>query len=507
MQNGDLILEMENINQSFFGVQVLFDAGIQLRAGEIHALVGENGAGKTTLIKILCGMYPEYTGKITIDGQQVTMRDPRQAHDYGVFSVQQHRDLVPTMTAVENMFLGNYILKKSGSIDNKEMRRKAQEMFALFETTIDTDVPVSELKISEQEIIAICKAISSNGKIFLIDEASAPLDNRERGILYGILRKLCEEGKGVIYISHHLEEVFTIGDRVTVLRNGRNVWTKNTSETDASDIISAMTGDKKLYERVPRPEISDEDHRVPVFEFENVSGSDLDDVSLKILKSEIVGFAGLDGSGTKEIAEMMFGLTKPKNGSIDYNGNPVLFKYPIKAIRSNIAMIPTERKVQGLAPCRSVAENIVISAIAKGKQPFFRKGAITKTASKYVEDFGIVTASTDQIVEYLSGGNQQKVLVTKWIETNMDVLICVEPTEGVDVGARADIYRIMHRLAEEGKTIIIISSDIDELLALCDRIFTLNHGKITGVFDAGSVEKTRILSEILTKKEADGAVA
>jgi ribose transport system ATP-binding protein len=350
MEKGDLILSMDGINQSFFGVQVLFDAGIQLRAGEIHALVGENGAGKTTLIKILCGMYPEYTGNVTVDGQQVTMRDPRQAHDLGVFSVQQHRDLVPTMTAVENMFLGNYMLNKSGSIDIKKMRKKAQELFRLFETTIDTDVPVSELKISEQEIIAICKAISSNGKIFLIDEASAPLDNRERGILYGILRKLCDEGKGVIYISHHLEEVFTIGDRVTVLRNGRNVWTKNTSETDALDIISAMTGDKKLYERVPRPAISDEDRRVPVFEFESVSGRDLDGVSLKILKSEIVGFAGLDGSGTKEIAEMMFGLSKPRSGSIDHSGMPAHFKHPIKAIRSNIAMIPTERKVQGLVP-------------------------------------------------------------------------------------------------------------------------------------------------------------
>ena len=508
MQSNELILEMRNINKSFSGVQVLFDAGIQLRAGEIHGLVGENGAGKTTLIKILCGMYPDYSGEIFLEGRSAAIHSPKNSRDSGIFSVQQHRDLVPTMTAAENIFLGNYIVKRNGSIDLAEMRRKAEEYFRIFEARIDLDVPVSDLKVSEQEIVAICKAIASDGKIFLIDEASAPLDNHERTILYNLLRKLRDEGKGIIYISHHLEEIFSIGDRVTVLRNGRNVWTKDISDTDREDLISAMTGNKKLYERTPHVVAGvDGAERVPVFELENVSFDFIEGASFSIFKGEVIGFAGLESSGKSEVASLMFGLTQPESGSMKYNGETTRFSRPSQAIRKDIAMIPTERKVQGLSPCRSVAENTVLAAVNKAKQIFVSRGKMTKTTQRCIRDLGIVTSSTNQLVEYLSGGNQQKTLIAKWMVTEMDILLCVEPTEGVDIGARADIYRIMREMSKNGTTIVVFSSDIDELLTLCDRIYTMYHGRITGEFDANSVEKSRILSEILAKgKAGDEAV-
>ena len=503
MQSNDLILEMRNVNKSFSGVQVLFDAEMELRAGEIHGLVGENGAGKTTLIKIICGLYPDYVGDVKVDGKKCAMLSAKGSRDLGIFSVQQHRDLVPTMTAVENIFLGNYVLRKSGSINMSEMRRKAEEYFKLFETKIDLDVPVSKLKVSEQGIIAICKAITSEGKIFLIDEASAPLDNQERTILYNLLRKLRDEGKGIIYISHHLEEIFSIGDRVTVLRNGKNVWTKDTAETNLEDLISAMTGDKKLYERSSyKANEESKDGAVPLFELKNVYYDFVEDVSFKIFKGEVVGFAGLESSGKTEIANIMFGLSRFESGSMEYKGKNVVFTRPSKAIRSDIALIPTERKIQGLVPCRSVAENTVLATVNKARNIIFNRGKMTRTAQRCVKDLAIKTASTNQLVEYLSGGNQQKVLIAKWMVTEMDILLCVEPTEGVDIGARADIYRIMRDMSRNGTAIVIFSSDIDELLTLCDRIYTMYHGRITGEFDAETAEKTRILSEILAKRKA-----
>ena len=506
MKSKEIILDMKNISKSFFGIQVLFDVDLQLEAGEIHCLVGENGAGKSTLIKVLCGLYKDYSGKVVVDGNSIEMTSTQKSRAEGIFAVQQHRDLVPTMNAVENVFLGNYILKKNGSIDMKAMQKKTEEYFRVFNVDINMEVPVSQLKVSEQEIIAICKATVSDGKIFLIDEASAPLDNYERNILYDLLRKLRDEGKGIIYISHHLEEIFTIGDRVTVLRNGAKVFTKKTEDTNSKDIISAMTGNKKLYSRVSNQKSTEEQRKaeVPIFQFKNVSNRDVNNISFDIYKGEIIGFAGLEGSGKQQVADLMFGLSRPQSGSIDYKGKRAEFSHPSKAIRSDIGFVPTERKVQGLIPCRSVAENTTLAAVNKRKNPFVSRGWMNKVTLQSVSDLSIKIASTSQLVEYLSGGNQQKVLLAKWMQTKMDVLLCVEPTEGVDVGARADIYKILRDMSAEGKTIIIFSSDIDELLTLCDRIFTMSQGWINGEYDAEVTGKVELLSSILAKQEQGG---
>lgn len=501
-----MILEMKNISKSYFGIQVLHEVELQLEAGEIHCLVGENGAGKSTVVKILCGMKPDYTGDIVVDGKPVHLTTAQSSRQAGIFSVQQHRDLVPTMNIVENIFLGNYILKKGGSIDMRAMTARAREYLDLFETRIDLEAPVSTLKVSEQGIIAICKAVASEGKVFLIDEASAPLDNFERTRLYSLLRKLRDDGKGIIYISHHLEEIFALGDRVTVLRNGHNVWTKKASDTDREDLINAMTGNKKIYSRPTRDDWKASESPV-IYEFDQVRSPDVENVSFRIRSGEVIGFAGLEGFGRQQVANLMFGLEHPSEGRIQYKGEAVDFSHPAQAVQKNIGLVPTERKIQGLVPARSVVENMSLAAVNKVKSPILHRRELRRNALLAVERMSIKLASITQLVEYLSGGNQQKVLLGKWMQTGIDVLLCVEPTEGVDIGARGDIYGIMREMATEGKTIVVFSSDLDELLTLCDRIYTMAHGRIIGEYDAEQVEKTQILSDILTKKPVEKGVA
>jgi ribose transport system ATP-binding protein len=502
------LLECRNISKSFFGIQVLFNVNMQLRAGEIHCLVGENGAGKSTLIKILTGVYTDYTGEIFVDGVPCVMHSPLQSRMNSIFSVQQHRDLVPTMNAVENIFLGNYILQEKGfhSIDDKAEKQKAVEYLNAFRVHFDMDVMVSELKVGEQGIVAICKAMASNGKILLIDEASAPLDSFERKVLYNLLKDLRDDGKGIIYISHHLEEIFEIGDRVSVLRNGANVWTKNTSDTDRNDLIAAMTGNKKLYKKdtYSSSSVQGRPEETPIIEYKNVRNKEINDVSLKIYKGETIGFAGLEGSGKQVLAEMLFGLKNPESGTLIYKEKEVNFTHPIYAIKNDIGLIPTDRKQQGLVLCRSLAENISLPMLNKTGKVFVSRNWMTNKARESVEALRIVSSSTNQLVEYLSGGNQQKVLIAKWIQAESEVMCLIEPTEGIDVGARGDIYALLKQMANNGKTLLIFSSDIDELITLCDRIFTMSQGTIKAEYDDTTMNKVQILSDILAKHEQKG---
>lgn len=502
------LLKMKNISKSFSGIQVLFDMDIELKAGEIHCLVGENGAGKSTLVKILTGVYPDYTGEIFIEGKPCVMFSTLQSRNHGIFTVQQHRDLVPTMNAIENIFLGNYIYKgkSKNKIDKNAMRVKAIEYLNKFRVNFDLDAPVSQLKVSQQGIVAICKAIVSEGKILLIDEASAPLDCFERDVLYNLLKSLRDEGRGIIYISHHLEEIFQIGDRVTVLRNGSHVWTKNTVDTNRDDLIGAMTGNKALYQKdlTTLREPPDSSKEKPIIEYDNVSSKYVHDISFNVFKGEIIGFAGLEGSGKHHIAEMMFGLEQPISGSITYKQEKVNFSHPIHAIKKNIGFVPTDRKHQGLVPCRNIAENIILPTLNKCGKIVINKHWMLEKARVSVKALGVKAASINQLVEYLSGGNQQKVLIAKWIQAESEVLFLIEPTEGIDVGARADIYALLKNLSLAGKTMVVFSSDIDELITLSDRIFAMAHGSVVSEYNSTTMEKTKILSDILSSREKKG---
>ena len=501
------LVEANKINISFSGIQILFDVEFELKAGEIHCLCGENGAGKSTLVKILTGIYDNYTGNISLDGKPVVMDSPITARKLGVYAVQQHRDLVPSLNAVENIFMGNEIYKTSKGkqrFDFAAMKKMSLELIDKFEITIDVDVPVGELKVSEQGVIAICKALAAESKILLIDEASAPLDNSERQVLFTTLRKLRDEGKGIVYITHHLDEVFNIGDRITVLRNGENVATVNIDEYDRDKLIASMTGDAKMYDRdyLDRPA----DMGEPVMEFRNVCSDNLLNISFKMYKGEVVGFAGLEGSFKDEIAAVAFGLKKYHQGVVLHQGKPVKFRYPIQAIRKGVGLVPTDRKNAGLVTCRSVLENMIMASINKYNTSVISSRWARKLVNESIQNISLKTSGPNQLVEYLSGGNQQKVLLAKWLEAKSDILYLIEPTEGIDVGARADLYRIFKELVKQGKTLVIFTSDIDELMVLSDRIFTIVEGAMVNEYSIGKANKIQILSDILSKHKASEVV-
>lgn len=495
-----VLLETKKINISFSGIQILFDVDFELKEGEIHCVCGENGAGKSTLVKILTGIYPHYTGDVIIGDEQVSIQNPRDAREQGIYAVQQHRDLVPTLNAVENIFMGNGIFKRERGkqrLDFEKMRERSLDLISKFGVQIEMNTPVQNLKVSEQGIIAICKALAAKSKILLIDEASAPLDDAERQVLYNTLKKLRDEGKGIVYITHHLDEVFNIGDRVTVLRNGEKVATENIAGFDREKLIQAMTGNIKIYDRKDTDtEINQDDL---LMRFDNVSNKHISDITFDVYKGEIIGFAGLEGSFKSEIASVAFGLSKYKSGMVYFKDKPLSSKHPIQSIRKGIGLVPTDRKNAGLITCRSVAENTILTAINKKKKSIVSQSWVRKVVSKNIKQLGIKTSGQKQLVEYLSGGNQQKVLLSKWLEAQVDLLFLVEPTEGIDVGARADLYEIFRQLKEDGKALVIFTSDIDELLVLSDRIFSMVEGRIMGEYKSRSAQKQTILSDILSK--------
>ncbi len=493
-----VLLNMKKINKSYSGVQVLFDVDFELKAGEINCLLGENGAGKSTLVKILSGAIADYTGEVMIEGMPVKLVSPIISKHAGIHSIQQHRDLVPTMNAVENIFLGEMIVKGK-FLDSEAMKKKAVELLNLFEVNMDLTVPVRDLKVSEQGIIAICKAIASDSKMLLVDEASAPLDSRERSILYSVLTKLKNSGKGIIYITHHMEEIAEIGDVVTVLRGGRVVEILKAQGTEIHTLVNAMTGSKKFYDRQVSEVVIEADS-VPVVEFKDVSSKDLEAISFKAYRGEIIGFAGLEGSSKHMIAETLYGLSPSVSGEILIRGKQVHFTHPIEAIQQGVGYLPTDRKVKGLITCRDVSENINITRINQKKMKVVSWRLMEKNVKPLVDELAIKMSSLQQLVEYLSGGNQQKVLLAKWMMADVDLLFLDGPTEGIDVGARGDIYRELNKLASQhGKTLVLFSSDIDELLTLCTRVYTMSAGRIVSEYSGETAEKTDILTDILVK--------
>ena len=346
--------------------------------------------------------------------------------------------------------------------------------------------------------MAICKALAADSRILLIDEASAPLDNTERQTLYRVLEQLREDGKGIVYISHHLDEIFRIGGRVTVLRNGQIVSTTRVQDIDYDGLIAAMTGQKKLYQRAERP-LASRSGEVPLLELRRVGNERLKQVSLSLGRGEILGVAGLEGSAKDEIARVIYGLSPIQEGRMLRLGRPFAPADPLQAIRGGVGMVPTDRKNAGLVTCRSVAENIILSAINKAGRFLVAPAWVRRVAQANIRRLGIRTSGAGQLVEYLSGGNQQKVLLSKWLEADVDLLLLVEPTEGIDVGTRAELYAIFRQLAAQGKSLLVFTSDIDELLALSDRILTMFEGRMVGEYDAARADKTLILNDILVK--------
>lgn len=483
------ILEFHNIVKAFGGIKALSDVSLDVEKGEIHAIVGENGAGKSTLIKTCAGAYVPDSGRIVIDGKSFDRLTPALSEENGIGVIYQEFNLVNEMTVAENVFLGHAI-RKGVLVDYEAMNRRAAEIFEQLRVEIDPREKVKNLSVGYQQIVEIAKAVSMNAKILIMDEPSAPLTNAEVDKMFELVHLLRDSGVTIIYISHRLEEIFALSDRVTILRDGQKIETIRTADTDKDQLIRLMVG-RELTNTFP-PRVSgctDE----TILELRNVCGNGLEDISLTVKKGEILGLAGLVGAGRTELSHLIFGIKPIKSGEMLYKGQPFRPRNPMQAIRSGVALVPEDRKQHGVHVELSIRENISTANfrnISRGSVIDRRKE--NAVCQEYGDMLRIKCASYEQLVKLLSGGNQQKVVLAKWLATAPELIILDEPTRGIDVGAKYEIYKIMGELIHSGKTIIMISSEMAELIGMADRIVVLAERHI-----AGELEKSEFSQELI----------
>jgi rhamnose transport system ATP-binding protein len=498
MSNNDL-LSLTHISKSFPGVQALNDVHFEMRAGEVHALLGENGAGKSTLIKIISGVHRPDSGEIRIDGKPVTLHNPRDAQLKGVATIYQELSLYPELTVAENIFMGHAPRNRLRMIDWRAMNARAREILdSLNITDMDVNRKVGTMTVGNRQRVEIAKALSLNARILIMDEPTAALTEADVQRLFSIVRLLRERGVGIIYISHRMEEVFLLADRVTVLRDGLYVDTKQVSETNQDELISLMVGRTidHLFPKLPTT-IGE-----PVLEVRNLVRKPLTrGISLQIRRGEIVGVAGLVGSGRSELAQVIFGITPAEGGEILVDGKPVRIRRPADAMNLGIAYVPEDRGTQGLIRQMRIRENVSLAMLRQlAHGAFISFGAERRLAQETIRQLNIRAYSYDQIVNKLSGGNQQKVVVGKWLARKPRVLIMDEPTRGIDVGAKAEIHRLMSELAQQGMAVLMISSELPEVLGMSDRILVMRNGRISGEFSRAEATQEQIAQAMMSEQ-------
>lgn len=484
------LLEMKNICKTFPGVKALSNVNFQLKAGEVHALLGENGAGKSTLIKVLGGIYHPEEGEIYVEGQKVTIDGVVAARAAGVSIVHQELVLVPYMTVAENIFLGREPSGKFG-VDRKKMVEDAQVLLDKYEMNIDADTLVERLTIAQQQMVEIVKAISLNAKIMVMDEPTSSISDKEVGFLFDTIRNLTRKGVGIIYISHKMSELEEICDRVTVMRDGEAVGTRIVKETSKDDLIALMVG-RELTNYYTRDFLEPGD---VILKCDNIAdGKMAKGASFELKKGEIIGFAGLVGAGRSEVMKAIFGLAPHMTGDVYVKGQKVNIKSPVDALKYGIALVPESRKTEGLYGVQSVRFNSTIEVLNEFITPFkVDKKKEEEITQKYIDMMSTKTPSQEQVIGNLSGGNQQKVMIGRWLATNPEILILDEPTRGVDVGAKAEIYAIMNELVKQGMSIIMISSELPEIINMSDRVYVMYDGKVTGCLHHDEVSQERIM--------------
>lgn len=482
------VLSLKNIRKEFGGVIALDDFSIDFYAGEVHALLGENGAGKSTLIKIIAGAIAPDGGTIEFtDGIIHSALDPFMAKKYGVEVVYQEFNLVNCLSVAENICFGE---RHGKFVDYQYMNKVAQKAFELFEVDIDPSEYVYELPSSKQQIVEISKAIFRNAKILILDEPSAPLTNAEVEKMFKAVRQLKEEGVCIIYITHRMEELFQIADKVTIMRDGKYIATVSTENTSREELVKYMVG-RELKECFPQRSIPSEE---VVLKVENMSGNGFENVSFELHKGEILGVAGLVGAGRSELARAIYGADKKRSGKVYVKGKLLNISSPNKAINYGVGMIPEDRKRHGCLLTRSVLTNVSLSVLKKiSRLGFVNKKKEKAIVEKYVRELNIKTPSLEQNVGNLSGGNQQKVVLAKVLATDCSIIIFDEPTRGIDVGAKQEIYRLMAEIVAEGKAILMITSEMEELIGMSDRILVLYEGKMQGILDKNEFSQERIL--------------
>ncbi|MDY3003667.1 MAG: sugar ABC transporter ATP-binding protein [Christensenella hongkongensis] len=495
------ILELKGITKLYPGVKALDNVSLSFRRGEVHALVGENGAGKSTLIKTISGAIEPSAGTITVEGKTFEGLTPTLSRENGIAVVYQEFTLVPVLSAAENIFLGEFI-RKGWICNRKAMNEKAAELFKMLKIKLEPEVKVEDLTTGYQQIVEIAKAVAKDAKILIMDEPSAPLTTNEVEAMFGIVDTLKEQGVTVIYISHRLEEIFRVADRVSVLRDGAYIATKDIGDTNKDDLISLMVG-RTLKETYPeRDALTDE----VVLSVRNLSGNGVKDISFDLKKGEILGFGGLVGAGRTELAALLFGNAKITGGEMLLKDKKISPKTPEGAIASGISLVPEDRKNQGLILDMTIKENITAASMKRlSKKGFVNKKAEEDFTTEYVRSLNIKTPGIHQKVKNLSGGNQQKVVLGKWMGTDPDILIFDEPTRGIDVGAKQEIYKLMVDITRKGKSIIMISSDMEELLGMSDRMVILSKGRMSAILDKDEFTQEKVL-KYAAEGEDDGTI-
>lgn len=489
---GNVILKMKDITKSFSGVQALKNGFIELKEGEVVALMGENGAGKSTLMKVLTGIYSKDSGNIEYMGKEVEFTDPAQSEEAGISIVHQELNMMNDLTVAQNLFIGHETMKGL-FIDDKKMIEEAKRLFKVLNIEIDPAEKIGNLTVGKQQMVEIAKAISSKAKIIIFDEPTAALTDFEIEELFKVIRDLKKQGTGMVYISHRMDEINVISDRVTVMRDGEYVGTLVTGECDRNDIVKLMVG-RTIFTSPKTASAVPKDAPV-VLKCEGLTrGRTVKNVSFELKKGEILGFSGLMGAGRTEVARLIFGADKLESGKIFVNGKEVKIDSPEAAVKAGIGYLSEDRKRFGLIVDKSIEENTVISSLDDFmKGIFIDRAKSRETANKYVEELKTKTPGVFQPVKKLSGGNQQKVVIAKWLVKDCDILIFDEPTRGIDVGAKSEIYNLMEELVKAGKSIIMISSELPEVLRMSDRVIVMCEGRVTGVLDIAEANQEIIM--------------
>lgn len=487
----EYILQLQHIRKEYPGVVALKDVSLEVKKGEILALIGENGAGKSTLIKTCSGAVIPTSGKIIINGKEFTSMTPQLASENGIAIIYQEFNNVKGLSAAENLFLGNPI-RKGILVDTKAMEKEAEKAFAQLNIKINPKTLIGDLTVGYQQMVEIAKAIKLDAKVLIMDEPSAPLTSAEVESMFKVCELLKAKGVSIIYISHRLEEIYRLSDRIVVLRDGEYVKTLITKDSHVDELIHLMVG-RDLKESFPPRKDCIQKEEV-ILELQDVSGNGDKNISLQMKKGEVLGLGGLVGAGRTELAQMIFGSVRKTSGKIIFNGKEINPKTPREAIDFGIALVPEDRKRHGALLGISVKNNINMPIYKKiSKASVINAKEELKIANKYKEELLIKTPTLNQLVKNLSGGNQQKVILGKWLAANSELIIFDEPTRGIDVGAKFEIYKLMNQLVEKGKTILLISSEMEELMGMSDRILVLAEGRISGELQKGDFKQDSIM--------------
>lgn len=484
-------LEIKNIRKSFHGVEALKDISFSIELGEIHVVIGENGAGKSTLMKIIAGLYKQDSGDIILQGTPVTMQSPLDAISKGISMIHQELTPIPYLTVAENVFLGREPVKKSGILDKKEIIRKTQELFDEMKININPRAEMRTLSMAQVQLVEIAKAVSFNSDLLIMDEPTSAISDREIENLYDLVFRLKAQNKAIVFISHKLDEIFRVADRITVLRDGEYIGTKRREELDKDKLIAMMIGRKltDVYEKRDTP-IGD-----TVLEVRHLSKKGkFKDISFQLRKGEVLGIAGLMGAGRTEVAEAVFGFDPADEGEILINGKPVTIRSTGDAIKNKIALVPEDRKILGLNLKDTTGFNISLSVLKDFvENGVIRKDKENKSVDQAIRDFNVKVKDRKTPVVSLSGGNQQKVVIAKWMLSEPDIIILDEPTRGIDIGAKTEIYKLINNLAKSGKAVLVISSELPEIIGLSDRVLVLSEGRLRGELTGSDIDQMNIM--------------